>query len=196
MIRTALSAFVLAALTPAVLADTEPAQDAATIGPVVGTEAPVFSAVASDGTSVDLAAISGSSGAVLVLSRSLDWCPYCKKQAIELKEAAAPLSEAGWELNLLTYDSPGILADFSAEEELNYTLLSDEGSVMIDALGLRNPDMPKGTRFDGVPHPAILFISNDGIVRAFMREEGYKDRPPVESVTEAAALLNQTGLIQ
>ncbi|MEM9937619.1 MAG: redoxin domain-containing protein [Pseudomonadota bacterium] len=187
MLRSILASAAFALAAPAALAETDPAD----IGPSIGVEAPTLTAVTSAGETVGLAEISGGNGAVLVFSRSLDWCPFCKKQALELDDVDEMLSEAGWGLNLITYDSPETLATFGADSELTYTLLSDTDSAMIDAFALRNTEVTAGSRFDGIPHPAIVWISNDGVVRGFMREEGYKDRPPTEVLPEIAALLNE-----
>ncbi|MDJ0919784.1 MAG: redoxin domain-containing protein [Henriciella sp.] len=187
MLRSMLASVAFVVAAPLASAETDPAE----IGPVVGNEAPALTAITSAGDTVGLAEISGGNGAVLVFSRSLDWCPYCKKQALELDDVDETLAEAGWALSLITYDSPELLADFDAESDVSYTLLSDTGSAMIDAFALRNTEMTPGSRFDGVPHPAIVWISNDGIVRGFMREEGYIDRPPTEALPEIAALLNE-----
>lgn len=162
---------------------------AAQDGPQIDAPAPVFSATTQAGESVDLAAISGAEGAVIVFSRSLDWCPYCKGQAIELETIADDMQAAGWPLSLITYDTPETLTAFGADKGLTYTLLSDDGSAMIDAFGLRNHDVPAGSRFDGIPHPAIVFVDTGGTVRAVLREEGYKVRPqPAEIIATAAAL--------
>lgn len=193
MMKTLLVTTALAlAFSPQALADnhTEGKAETVQIGPEIGAQAPEFSALTSAGEVVDFAVIAGENGAVIVFNRSLDWCPYCKKQAIELQTVADDLATAGWPLSVITYDSPEVLAEFGAEKELTYTLLSDTGSAMIDAFGLRNADMKAGSRFDGVPHPAIVFISNDGIIRGVQREEGYKDRPPSESLPQLVALLN------
>lgn len=187
MLRSLLAAAALAFAAPVAFAETDPAE----IGPIVGDAAPVLSAVTSAGDAVGLTEVSGANGAVLVFSRSLDWCPYCKKQALQLDDVDETLAEAGWRLNLITYDSPATLAEFGTDNGLTYKLLSDTDSAMIDAFALRNADVTAGSRFDGIPHPAIVWISNDGVVRGFMREEGYKDRPPTEALPEIAALLNE-----
>jgi peroxiredoxin Q/BCP len=155
-----------------------------------GTQAPEFSAVNAAGEPVTFADISGENGAVLVLSRSLDWCPYCKAQALELETVKADLEAQGWTLNLMTYDAPEVLAGFSAEKNLTYTFLSDTDSAMIDAYGLRNTEMPAGSRFDGVPHPAIIYIKADGEVAGVQKEEGYKTRPPTEGIPQLVTLIN------
>lgn len=156
-----------------------------------GTMAPEFSAMTSAGETVDLAGISGENGAVVVFSRSLDWCPFCKKQALELEAVTAELADAGWSMNIITYDSPEILADFSSENELSYNFLSDTDSAMIDAFGLRNTEVTAGSRFDGIPHPAIIYIKADGEVAGVQKEEGYRDRPPTEGIPQLVGLINQ-----
>lgn len=164
---------------------------AAHLCPTVGTAAPEFSAKTRDGIEVNLADISGQGGAVIVFSRSLDWCPYCTKQALELKTIADQLDADGWPLSLLTYDSVEVLDTYAEENKINYTLLSDANSAMIDAFELRNTDMTPGSRFDGIPHPAIVFIGADGNIVGVQKEEGYKDRPPTEGIPQLIMLLNQ-----
>lgn len=192
MIRTLLATSALVMTAPVVLADEPRAthEHAVQIGPSVGDQITDFVAVKANGEAVTLADISAGKGAILVFSRSLDWCPFCQTQATDLISAAAPLEEMGWSLNVITYDPPETLTEFGEKNDIPYTLLSDTGSAMINALGLRNHDMPKGTKYDGVPHPAILFLSPEGEVLAMLREEGYKTRPPVETVLSTAKSLN------
>ncbi len=156
-----------------------------------GTMAPTVAAITSGGEAVDFAGITGENGAVLVFSRSLDWCPFCKAQALELETVKAELEAAGWTLNLITYDAPETLATFANESELTYTFLSDTGSATIDAFGLRNTDVTAGSRFDGIPHPAIVYIKADGEVAGVQKEEGYRDRPPTDGIPQLVASINQ-----
>ena len=158
------------------------------VGPVVGAPAPAVSVVGPDGA-VSFTEIAGEKGTVVAFFRSADWCPFCKKQLIDLEAAAAPLAETGWTLAGVSYDSPEILAGFKADKGLSYELYSDTGSAAIDAFDLRNHEMQAGSRYDGIPHPAIIFIGADGEVKAVMREEGYKDRPAIDMVVAMAAAL-------
>lgn len=192
MLRSTLVATSLLLAAPTMTAETESsaAESVAAIGPAIGSAAPELSAVSSDGATVTLADISGENGAVLVFSRSLDWCPFCTKQAVELNSIASTMSEAGWPMSLITYDSVDILADYKTTETIAYTLLSDSDSAMIDAFGLRNTEVTAGSRFDGIPHPAIVFIDADGIVVKMLREEGFRVRPETELLPAAAAELS------
>lgn len=191
MIKITLAAAALVFAAPFALADeTAPTEMTTSGGPVIGEPAPTFSAVTSAGEAIDFAAVSGANGAVIVFSRSLDWCSYCKKQALELEGVADELAAAGWDLSLITYDNPETLTAFGTEKSLTYTLLSDTDSAMIDAFNLRNTDVTPGSRFDGIPYPAIVFISADGIVRGVQKEDGYKTRPPSEGLPQLVVLLN------
>ncbi|MEM7459943.1 MAG: peroxiredoxin family protein [Pseudomonadota bacterium] len=191
MLRSVFAASVLVMTAVSAFADDHGDGTSAMVCVEAGTQAPEFSAVTSAGEAVTFADISGENGAVVVFSRSLDWCPYCKAQALELETIQADLDAQGWSLNLITYDAPEILAGFSEDKALSYTFLSDTDSAMIDAYGLRNEEMPAGSRFEGVPHPAIIYIKADGEVAGVQKEEGYKTRPPTEGIAQLVTLINQ-----
>ncbi|MEO1662349.1 MAG: redoxin domain-containing protein [Pseudomonadota bacterium] len=191
MLRSCIAASALMLTGAAAFADDHGDGTTAMVCVEAGTEAPIVAAKTSAGVDVDLSGITGENGAVLVFSRSLDWCPFCKKQALELESVKADLETAGWTLNLITYDDPKVLASFAADNELTYTFLSDTNSATIDAFGLRNEDVKAGSRFDGIPHPAIVFIKSDGEVAGVQKEEGFRDRPPTEGIPQLVALINQ-----
>lgn len=191
MFRSLIAASTLMLTGAAAFADDESVETSNMVCVEAGTNAPAVAALTASGDAVDLAGITGENGAVLVFSRSLDWCPYCKAQALELETVKADLEAAGWSLNLITYDSPETLAGFASEKSLTYTLLSDKESATIDAFGLRNTEVPAGSRFDGIPHPAIVYIRANGEVAGVQKEEGYKDRPPTEGIPQLVTLINQ-----
>ncbi|MFN3213634.1 MAG: redoxin domain-containing protein [Henriciella sp.] len=191
MFRSLIAASALMMTGAAAFADNTGVETSNMICVEAGTTAPTVAAVTAAGDAVDLATITGENGAVLVFSRSLDWCPYCKAQALELETVKADLEAVGWSLNLITYDAPETLAEFAADKSLSYTFLSDTGSATIDAFGLRNTDVAAGSRFDGIPHPAIVYIRANGEVAGVQKEEGYKDRPPTEGIPQLVSLINQ-----
>ncbi len=174
------------------LAEPQPveAPETAAIGPDLSAPAPEFAAVSMTGDAVDIEAISGSNGAVVVFSRSLDWCPICKRQALSLETIAEDLADRGWALNIITYDAPETLAAYAQSSEISYALLSDTNSTMIDAFNLRNTEVPEGSDFEGIPHPAIFFLGTDGEIKAMLREEGYVTRPENDVILATADGLN------
>ena len=70
---------------------------------------------------------------------------------------------------------------------LNYPLLSDTGSRVIDAFGIRNRDA-RG-RTDGIPHPAIFILDEHGVIRAKLAERDVKRRPSSADIIRAAQAL-------
>jgi peroxiredoxin Q/BCP len=192
MFRKPLAALVFAAalvLPGAAQQSAVPADEM--IGPMVGAQAPAGTVVTAAGEETTLAALAGENGTAIAFVRSLDWCPYCKAQAKGLEAARAPLEEAGWSLVLLSYDSPETLAGFAEKNGLTYTMVSDANSELIRAYGLLNEEMREGSKYWGIPHPAVVFVRTDGTVGAVLREEGYEKRPEVEAITETALLLNE-----
>jgi peroxiredoxin len=153
------------------------------LGPPVGTKAPDI------GTPLDqtehprsLADLTGRNGLVLLFFRSADWCPFCKAQLIDINGGVAEIEKRGYNVAGLSYDSPEILAAFTAKRDIAYTLLSDPKSEVIDRYKLRDPQYPPGSRAYGVPRPIIFILDTSGTIKAKLYEESYKDRPPVTSV--------------
>ena len=159
------------------------------VGPPVGAKIPTLVARDGVGASRTLASLSGRKGVVLVFFRSAKWCPYCQAQLTSLEAVAAPLAQRGYPLVAISYDPPTVLSEFALKRGLDYTLLSDEGSHMIDAFNLRDPQYPPTSFAHGVPRPAIFVISRKGVIKAKLAEEGFKVRP-----SNAAILATVDGL--
>jgi peroxiredoxin len=156
------------------------------LGPKVGAKVPDFTVVATSGEKLSRAALTGRSGVTLVFFRSADWCPFCKMQLKDLNGVAEELAALGWPLVGVSYDPAETLTAFSLANGLKYSLMTDPGSKAIDAFGIRNETVKGSARFDGIPHPIILFIGRDGIVKAKLYEEAYQKRPPSGLVLETA----------
>ncbi len=155
------------------------------IGPAVGTHIPPLTATDKTGAARDFKSLPGKRGVVLVFFRSAKWCPYCQRQLIDLKGVEAPLAARGYSLAALSYDKPETLALFAEKQGVGYTLLSDDGSKMIDAFKLRDPQYPAGNLAYGVPKPSIFILDRTGIVRAKLALEGYKVRPDNDAILKA-----------
>ncbi len=163
---------------------TIPAAQAAPIA--VGASIPdSFLARDTAGKLRNFASIRGRKGTVLVLFRSAKWCPYCQAQLKDLKGAQAALAQRGYSLNALSYDPPATLANFARKQGIGYTLLSDERSAMIDALGLRDPEYPRDSIAYGVPRASVLVIDGKGVVRSKMVATDYKFRPSTAAILAA-----------
>jgi hypothetical protein len=91
----------------------------------------------------------------------------------------------GLGLIAVSYDSPDILKAFAERHGITYPLLTDAGSTVIDAWGLRN-EAARG-REVGVPYPGTFILDRDlrVVERAF--EQAYQER------STAAGLLARIG---
>lgn len=162
------------------------------VGVAVGGKVPMDMALRdSAGQPTTLAQQMGPKGAVLFFVRSADWCAFCKAQLKRTQDIKAPLDGQGMALISLSYDKPELLARFAAEKAVTFTLLADEGSKMIDALGLRDPKYEAGYFAYGVPRPTTLVVAPDGTVKAKFVAEDYRSRISNDGVL---ALVRGAGL--
>lgn len=71
---------------------------------------------------------------------------------------------AGIQLVAVSYDSTDSLKEFAESKSITFPLLSDKGSKVIDKYKVRNTDIRKGSRQDGIPHPVTIVVGKDGKV--------------------------------
>lgn len=173
--------FLLAATT--VSAQMAPSED---IGPKVGTVIDLdFAATDQMGDLQDFNSFVGDKGAVVVFYRSAKWCPFCQMQLIDLNtNAVKDIKARGYGLAAISYDKTRDLERFHRKWRVQFPLLSDEDSKMIDALGLRNPFYEEGHYAHGVPYPVIFVLDRDKKIVAKLMRESYRDRPEPEVLLE------------
>jgi peroxiredoxin len=196
------SALALLVFLTVTAAAQQPSQkiDVSRLGPQIGQEAPDFRLEDAQGKVWTRDSIMGPKGAMLVFSRSVDWCPYCKTQAIELQSRAGELKAQGLGLAVITYDPPAVMADFSRRRGITFPLLSDPGSRTIKAYGILNTTVAADTSNYGIPFPGTFLIDRNGKVTSRFFEEAYRERNTVSTImialgnakTPAAATRIQT----
>ena len=98
----------------------------------------------------------------------------------DLKEIEA----TGVQVVAVSYDSADVLAGFAEKQKITFPLLSDAGSKTITAYGLLNKDA-KG-KAEGIPYPGTMVIDREGVIRAKLFLDGYKDRATSEAIIKAA----------
>lgn len=168
------------------------------LGPPVGAEVP-HSLDAKDhtGAPIGFDDVVGENGLVLLFFRSADWCPYCQNQLIEVNKAYDAIKERGYELAAISYDEPVHLAKFKQRRDIAYSLMSDEGSEIIDAFGIRNNNYPEDHYGYGVPHPIIFVLDTDGVIQDKLyekdwntNERSYRQRPEISAILASLDRLN------
>ena len=153
------------------------------LGPAVGTKAPdIGTRLDQFGKPRQLSDLMGRNGLVLFFFRSADWCPFCQAQLVDINGGVAEIEMRGYRVAGLSYDSPEILKTFSDKRNISFTFLSDPKSEIIDLYKLRDPQYPPGNRAYGVPRPIIFVLDPQGVIKAKLFEESFKNRPPVSSV--------------
>ncbi len=172
---------LLLSFAPTALADGE-------WGPALGSNVPAaLAATTQSGEAVELAKLGANDkGLVVAFVRSADWCPFCKRQLIELSKRQADFDERGLRLVSVSYDSVDILQGFGEQFEISFDMLSDPKSMIIDAFGIRNMDQKPGSAGDGIPHPGIMVFDRDGKLVAKFAEKSYRKRPKIDDVLAAA----------
>ncbi|WCL53932.1 peroxiredoxin family protein [Gimibacter soli] len=162
------------------------------LGPAVGTNiAALIKAPDQNGKPRAFADLVGEKGAVVVFFRSAKWCPYCQLQLIDLNlHAETMASDMGYNIVGVSYDTEDNLATFTKKWQVNYPLLSDEGSRIINEMGILNDEFRPGHYAYGVPHPLIAITDKSGNIRAKLHEKAYRDRPQIEAIFEAIKGLN------
>ena len=73
-----------------------------------------------------------------------------------------------------------MLKKFSDAQKIAFPLLSDSGSKTIEAYGILNKDT------EGLPHPGTFILNKQGIIRARLFNEGYRNRHTTDELVGAA----------
>ena len=173
--KLAVLMWAFAIATTCFIGTTVQAQSSALIpGVKVGYKIPTVATVDQFGHPQTFESLRGKHGLVLLFSRSADWCPYCKRHLMELQQAKPEFDAKGVHVASITYDSVGILKDFSDRRGITYPMLSDTESKIIRAFGILNPE---GKGFAaGIPYPGIYYISPDGVILKRYFESQDSDR--------------------
>lgn len=193
-LATPASGFAQEAERPASRAAIEAATEAAAdFGPAVGEPVPVTRFTTAVGETLSLAELSGPNGVVIYFNRSLDWCPVCLRQALEVNAALDAFEAAGWGVAVLTYDDAETLARIADRRGLAMALLPDPEIAVIDAFGVRDPIYADPDHMaHGVPYPVAFAVRPDATIAGKFWHEaglgaqrGYATRVTVEDVLGA-----------
>ena len=158
---------------------------AAAKGPGIGEKIPhALVALDQDGDAQSFDALAGEKGLVVFFTRSADWCPYCQEQLISVNDRVGEFREKGYNVASISYDTPDKLKKFASKYEVQFPLLSDPDSVIIEAFGILNTEQTPGSFAYGIPYPGIFVVNADQTVQAKYFEEDYKERPSLDGVIE------------
>ena len=166
--------------------------NAVDLGPAVGAQLPHdLTTVTSAGAETNFDQLVGEKGLALFFVRSVDWCPYCRAQAVDVNGRVQEFKDRGLNVAFISYDSPKKQTPFVEKWDFEPTLLSDENIEIINAFGLRNESHEEGSRFYGIPHPVVFVVNPDKQIVAKLYEEdfmsndkSYRERPAVDLILD------------
>jgi hypothetical protein len=101
---------------------------------------------------------------------------------VELQGRLDDLRTSGLGLAAISYDPPGVLADFSARRGITFPLLSDAGSAIIRRYGLLNTTIDPAAPLYGYPFPGTFIVDRHGVVTSRVFEPLYQERHTLSSV--------------
>ena len=104
---------------------------------------------------------------------------------MELQDHIDEFDAAGVTVMAVSYDPVGALAQFAGEQGITYPLLYDEGSELIQSLGILNTLVQPDEAVYGIPFPGSYVLNEDGvIVEKFFHRE-YQIREAASTVLHA-----------
>ena len=150
-------------------------------GTGVGEKFPPIHASYGERIVTDLGEFAGPNGLVVIANRSLDWCPFCMKQTIQLGEHAAQFERAGIGMVCITYDAPELQQAFIDKHGIPFPVLSDIDTRSFTALGILNEQYEPGEMAYGIPHPGMFVLDSSGRIAGKIFVEAYSTRVDAES---------------
>ncbi len=148
----------------------------------LNSKVPEISAIGIGGHPQTIKGLSKSKGLILVLYRSAEWCPFCIEQLEEYNEWSEKFESLGYGLAAISYDDMSVLREFTEDNDINYSLISDQNYQTFKSFGVLNQDYQPDDDIYGIPYPGVLVIdSSQKLIHKYFYE-GYRNRPKAEDV--------------
>lgn len=168
--------------------------DAFDPGPALGSKFPGLRARYKGRDITLISEFAGINGTVVIASRSLDWCPFCMRQMIQLQEHKAGFDAAGIGMLGITYDDPALQQAFIDKFGITIPILSDVDALSFKTLGILHEKYQPGDKQYGIPHPGMIIVDRNGNVVGKLFIEAYSSR--VDSAAALAYASEALGLEQ
>ncbi|UMM03816.1 thioredoxin-dependent thiol peroxidase [Vibrio campbellii] len=141
-----------------------------------GSPAPAFSLLDQDGNTVSLGDFKGKK--VLFYFYPKAMTPGCTTQAKGLRDVKAELDAHNVVVLGVSIDPVKRLGKFIERDELNFTLLSDEGHAVADQFGVWGEKKFMGKVYDGL-HRISFLINEEGVIEHVFNKFKTKDHHEV-----------------
>lgn len=151
-------------------------------GPQVGTAIPTIRGLFNGQEITNLNDLAGANGTVFVVNRSLEWCPFCMRQSIELQNMKQAFDDEGIAIVMMTYDSPDLQQAFIDRHSIEFPVLSDVNAESFANLGvLREEYGPEDNNY-GLPYPGMIVVDTEGVIKGKLFIESYSYRVDTAAV--------------
>ena len=120
---------------------------------------------------------------VLVFFRG-QWCPYCRWELTGLQTINRSVTDLGGEILGVSPDSAVESEELRQKLSLAFGILSDSDLTVMDRFGLRHIGGRAATGEDK-PFPTTFIVDANGIVKAKIENDTYRDRPSPKDVLAA-----------
>lgn len=101
---------------------------------------------------------------------------------MELQSRKEELESRGVGVASILYDPPEIISAFAESRGIEFPVLSDPGSRVIQAYDLMNRETEEGSRVHGIPYPGTFIVDPSGRVTERFFEARYQERFTVSSI--------------
>jgi peroxiredoxin len=112
-----------------------------------------------------------------------------------LQHDLSKIEAAGVKVVGISYDSVEVLKQFADQQKITFPLLSDPDSKTIVAYSIKNKEMVGkkigSVNVEGVPYPGTFIVDKEGVIRAKLFVDGYRDRHSVDDLVKAAEQLKK-----
>ncbi|WP_276380903.1 peroxiredoxin-like family protein [Flavobacterium sp. H4147] len=162
----------LTVLNSAVYAQIAVPKSANDIAPLlIGEKIPNVILKTSENKDADISELLKKKNTVLVFYRG-GWCPYCNMHLQALAEAEKQIIDLGYQIIAVSPDSPENLKVTKEKDKVKYTLISDAGGTLINAVGIsyQAPENYKeiirkhsnGINNSLLPVPSVFVVNTEG----------------------------------
>jgi hypothetical protein len=106
---------------------------------------------------------------------------------VELQSRQSEIQARGLGLASVLYDPPETISAFTTSRGIEFPVLSDVGSEVIQAYDLLNRETEVGSRVYGIPYPGTFILDASGRVTARFFEARYQERFTASSILTSLA---------
>lgn len=138
-------------------------------GPSVGNRIKNFALTDQFGKTQKLSDLLSDGPIALVAFRSAGWCTQSKTQLVQLQSQLESIDASGLRVVGLSFDRVQLLKDFTSLKGIEFPLLSDPQSSVIEQLGIVNTTRKRDTLRYRVAHPLTILINRDRTVAGVVK---------------------------